>query len=57
MNPLPGLSPGVSDLVFEAEAEGTSHAELINAILGAALERYPQLVGTGVRQPALATVP
>ena len=40
INPLPGLSPGVSDLVIEARAEGISHAELINLILEAALERY-----------------
>jgi D-alanine-D-alanine ligase len=56
VNPLPGLSPGVSDLVFEAEAEGMSHAELINAILGAALERYPEIAAKGVRQPVLAAV-
>ncbi|NIN64572.1 MAG: ATP-grasp domain-containing protein [Anaerolineae bacterium] len=43
INPLPGLSPGVSDLVFEAEAVGMSHAQLINAILNEALKRYPQL--------------
>jgi D-alanine-D-alanine ligase len=54
VNPLPGLSPGVSDLVFEAEAEGMSHAQLINAILDAALERYPQLVMPVLREPALA---
>jgi len=54
VNPLPGLSPGVSDLVFEAEAEGMSHTELINAILDAALERYPQLVTQGLPEPALA---
>jgi D-alanine-D-alanine ligase len=57
VNPLPGLSPGVSDLVFEAEADGMSHAGLINAILGAALERYPELVETAVREPVLAAVP
>jgi D-alanine-D-alanine ligase len=54
VNPLPGLSPGVSDLVFEAEAEGMSHAQLINAILDAALERYPQLVTQPLPGPALA---
>jgi D-alanine-D-alanine ligase len=54
VNPLPGLSPGVSDLVFEAEAEGMSHTQLINAILDAALERYPQLVMRVLPQPALA---
>jgi D-alanine-D-alanine ligase len=56
VNPLPGLSPGVSDLVFEAEAEGMGHAELINAILSAALERYPETAAKGVRQPVLAAV-
>jgi D-alanine-D-alanine ligase len=40
VNPLPGLAPGVSDLVIEAEADGMSHAELINLILGEALDRY-----------------
>jgi D-alanine-D-alanine ligase len=43
LNPLPGLSPGISDLVFEAEAAGMGHADLINAVLAAALERYPEL--------------
>ncbi|MGH2544104.1 MAG: hypothetical protein ACRDIB_14990, partial [Ardenticatenaceae bacterium] len=33
VNPLPGLSPGVSDLVVEAEAAGMSHADLVNAIV------------------------
>jgi D-alanine-D-alanine ligase len=40
INPLPGLSPGISDLVIEAEAAGMSHAELVNMILDEALERY-----------------
>lgn len=40
INPLPGLSPGISDLVIEAEAAGISHAELVNMILDEALERY-----------------
>jgi len=40
INPLPGLSPGISDLVIEAEADGISHAELVNVILDEALERY-----------------
>ncbi len=30
INPLPGLSPGTSDLVIEANADGVSHAELVN---------------------------
>ena len=40
INPLPGLSPGVSDLVIAARADKISHAELVNMILNAALERY-----------------
>jgi D-alanine-D-alanine ligase len=40
INPLPGLSPGISDLVIEAEADGIPHAELVNMILDEALERY-----------------
>jgi D-alanine-D-alanine ligase len=40
VNPLPGLYPGLSDLVLEAAAEGTSYAGLINAILDAASLRY-----------------
>ena len=40
INPLPGLSPGISDLVIEANAEGVGHAHLVNMILEAALERY-----------------
>jgi len=40
VNPLPGLSPGISDLVIEAEAAGINHAALINLILDQALERY-----------------
>lgn len=38
-NPLPGLSPTSSDLVFLARDMGISHAELIERILDAALER------------------
>ncbi len=40
INPLPGLSPGISDLVIEADAGGISHAELVNMILDEAVERY-----------------
>jgi D-alanine-D-alanine ligase len=40
INPLPGLSPEISDLVIEAGAAGISHAELVNMILDEALERY-----------------
>lgn len=40
INPLPGLSPGISDLVIEAAALGISHTELVNRILNTALRRY-----------------
>ncbi|MBP7692153.1 MAG: hypothetical protein KA764_09565 [Anaerolineales bacterium] len=40
INPLPGLMPGISDLVIEAAAMGISHAELVNMILDAAIERH-----------------
>lgn len=40
INPLPGLSPDVSDLVVEARADKISHAELVNMILHAGLKRY-----------------
>ncbi len=40
INPLPGLSPGISDLVIEAAAEGIDHPTLVNMILETALKRY-----------------
>ncbi len=40
INPLPGLYPGLSDLVLEAAADGMSYDALINAILDAAVVRY-----------------
>jgi D-alanine-D-alanine ligase len=40
INPLPGLSPGISDLVLEAEAAGIGYTELINMILDEAIDRY-----------------
>ena len=40
INPLPGLSPGISDIVIEAAAEGVGHTELVNMILETALKRY-----------------
>ncbi len=43
INPLPGLSPGISDLVIEAAAIGMSHTELINLILNTALSRYKMI--------------
>jgi D-alanine-D-alanine ligase len=43
VNPLPGLYPGLSDLVLEAEGEGMRYEELINGILTAACARYSAL--------------
>ncbi len=43
INPLPGLSPGISDLVIEAEADGIGHTELVNRILNTALKRHGML--------------
>lgn len=40
INPLPGLSPIISDLVIEAAGEGVGHTELVNMILSTALKRY-----------------
>lgn len=40
INPLPGLAPGISDLVLEAAAAGIDHASLVNMILDEAIERY-----------------
>ena len=40
INPLPGLSPGVSDLVIEAAAQGIDHTQLVNMILETGLKRY-----------------
>lgn len=39
-NPLPGLSPGFSDLCIIAEAEGLSYKDLISKILQPALRRF-----------------
>ena len=39
VNPLPGLYPGLSDLVLEGAAAGTSYDALINTIVDAARSR------------------
>jgi D-alanine-D-alanine ligase len=44
VNPLPGLNPESSDLVLIALQVGWTHAQLIEAILQAALDRHPSLV-------------
>ncbi|MBU1432806.1 D-alanine--D-alanine ligase, partial [Myxococcota bacterium] len=41
-NPLPGLSPGFSDLCVAAEAAGLDHAALIAAIMAPAVRRLHQ---------------
>ena len=43
INPLPDLSPRVSDLVIEAAGLGTSYIELVNLILTTAMRRYGML--------------
>ncbi len=40
INPLPGLSPGISDIVIEAAADGVGHTELVLSILHTAMRRY-----------------
>ena len=53
VNPLPGLS-SVSLLPLQAQAAGISFTELINAILSAAIERYPHLQSkVGLKEAAL----
>lgn len=42
INPLPGLNPRSSDLIIMARKMGWSYEALIGAVLGAAIERYPQ---------------
>jgi D-alanine-D-alanine ligase len=44
VNPLAGLSPHSSDLPIMAGKMGLTYQALISAILGAALQRYPQCV-------------
>ncbi|HLN61822.1 MAG TPA: D-alanine--D-alanine ligase [Symbiobacteriaceae bacterium] len=43
VNPLPGLVPGFSDLCRQADKAGWTYQDLINGILGAALERGARL--------------
>ena len=43
INPLPGITRGVSDMVMAAEAVGVDYETLINSILLAALKRYGML--------------
>lgn len=41
VNPLPGINPETSDLVFLAEGVGMSHAKLVQTILHEAVSRTP----------------
>ncbi len=40
INPLPGLSPGISDIVIEAAADGIEYTELVLMILQTAIKRH-----------------
>ncbi|MGE3806938.1 MAG: ATP-grasp domain-containing protein [Gemmataceae bacterium] len=51
-NPLPGLTPGVSDLVIMAELLGWNYSRLVEAILKAALDRLGR---SGVREAETVT--
>ena len=51
INPLPGLAPGISDLVLEAAAIGISHTELVNLILETAIIRHGLKTGRTVSAP------
>ncbi len=42
INPLPGLSPGISDLTIMAEKQGIPYSELIRKILAPAVRRWRQ---------------
>jgi D-alanine-D-alanine ligase len=39
INTLPGLTPGISDLVIVAAADGVDHTQLVNQIFDAAVSR------------------
>jgi D-alanine-D-alanine ligase len=49
VNPLPGLSPGISDLCLEAEVAGWSHERLVNTIVELACKRHNLPLAVGVR--------
>jgi len=51
INPLPGLAPGISDLVIEAAAMGMGHTELVNLILETAILRHGLKIGRTVSLP------
>ena len=51
INPLPGLAPGISDLVIEAAAMDMSHTELVNLILETAIMRHGLKAGRTLSLP------
>jgi D-alanine-D-alanine ligase len=53
-NPLPGLTPGWSDLVLIAQGEGMDYRTLIGEILSGAIRRYKE---REAKKSAIAAVP
>ena len=53
INPLPGMSPGYSDLCLESEAEGIDHRNLVRGILTLASRRQ----GVPLPEPVAQRVP
>jgi D-alanine-D-alanine ligase len=60
-NPLPGLTPGWSDLVLISQASGLDYRALIGEILSGAIRRYKEReakkAGNGVPAAAAAVKP
>jgi len=52
VNPLPGLTPGYSDLVLNAAAAGVAYDELIGRILAGGLRRLALTERSGLRRRA-----
>ncbi len=59
INTLPGLTPGISDLVIVASAGGIDHRQLVNLIFDAAVKRLnlTPRVRRARRAPRMAQVP
>ena len=55
-NPLPGLTPGWSDLVLIAQAGGLDYRALINEILACAIRRYHERERERRREERVAAV-
>jgi D-alanine-D-alanine ligase len=55
-NPLPGLTPGWSDLVLIAQAGGLDYGALINEILSCAIRRYHERERERRREERVAAV-